>query len=440
MKKILLFLLTVFHLNVNAQIITTVSGNSTMSYSGDGGQATAASLAIPTGVAIDAFGNQYISDSNNNRVRKINSSGIISTVVGTGVSGYSGDGGQATAAQIYGPTNIAIDASNNLYVLDATGYIRKVNSAGIITSIAGIGVFGYSGDGGQATDAKLGNAAEVAFDKQGNMYIADLGNNRIRKVATTGIITTIAGSGNSAYIGDGGQATNAGIWQPSSVAADAAGNIYLADNGNNCIRKVDTFGIITTVAGNGTNSFSGDGGQATAATISGPAAICLDSFNNLYISDWGNSRIRKVNSSGIISTIVGTGIYGFSGDGGQATAAKIFAPDGLSVDVSGNLYFADNGNNRIRKVTNVSQSDISTFNITNQIKIYPNPAQNNFTVEVSTSEKQILNIVDVTGKLVLTQTIQGKTTIDVSNLNAGVYNVSITSGTGTVNKRLVIVK
>jgi len=332
--KLYIFLIVIASITKQsqAQIITTVTGNGTQGYSGDGGQAINAELYGPAGMAVDTEGNIYIPDEGNNRIRKVNTTGFISTIAGTGIAGYSGDGGQATAAELYDPTGLAFDVNGNLYIADYENErIRKINTAGIITTVAGKSTHGYSGDGGQATAAELYSPMGISIDAVGNLYIADANNSCIRKVNTAGIITTIAGSGSSffggGYSGDGGAATAAELYSPQGVSTDAIGNVYIYDNGNNRIRMVNTAGIISTVAGNGIQGFSGDGGQATAAGLYllNGSGVTIDVLGNLYISDWGNERIRKVNSLGIISTIAGNGTIGFSGDGGQAINAELYS-------------------------------------------------------------------------------------------------------------------
>ena len=342
---------------LNAQIISTFAGNGTLAYTGNGGQATVATLNFPAGIVFDAAGNVYIADFGNNVIRKVNTAGIISTIAGNGTAAYTGDGGQATAAGLNTPTGVFIDASGNGYIADnGNDVIRKVSAAGIISTYAGNGTPGYTGDGGQATVATLNAPAGVAFDAIGNVYIADNGNNVIRKVNSAGIISTIAGNGTAAYTGDGGQATVATLNAPAGVAFDAIGNVYIADNGNNVIRKVNTAGIISTYAGNGTAAYTGDGGQATVATLNAPVGVAFDASGNVYIADQGNNRIRTVSTAGIISTIAGNGTAAYTGDGGQATAAGLNTPTGVAIGASGNTYIADNGNQRIRKVTNCALS------------------------------------------------------------------------------------
>jgi PKD repeat protein len=328
--------------------ITTIAGTGVAGYSGDGGQATSTQLNFPLGVTVDAQGNVFVADTSNNRIRKI-SGGIITTIAGTGTAGFAGDGGQATSAQLNVPGGVAVDAQGNVYIADEDNHrVRKI-SGGIITTIAGNGVAGYSGDGGQATSAQLNFPHGVTVDAQGNVFIVDTDNNRVRKVDSAGNITTVAGNGTAGFAGDGGQATSAELNFPRQVAVDAQGNLYIADTVNHRVRKVSG-GIITTFAGNGVAGFSGDGGQATSAQLNFPRGVALDGAGNLYISE-DNSRIRKV-SGGIITTIAGTGVAGFSGDGGQATSAQLNFPWGLSVDASGNLYIGDESNHRVREIQN----------------------------------------------------------------------------------------
>lgn len=443
MKKIITLLAVAFYLNTNAQIITTIAGGGSCGspYCGDEGQATAAELYQPYGVAFDAMGNMYIADNENNRIRKVSTSGIITTFAGTGTHGYSGDGGQATAAELYTPTGVAFDAVGNLYIVDEDNFvIRKVTTAGIITTVAGNNTGGYSGDGGQATDAELLRPYGLSIDAMGNLYISDTQNNRIRKVNTTGIITTIAGNGTAAYSGDGGLATAAEINNPSGIGFDAAGNIYIVDSYNNRIRMINTSGIITTIAGTGTGAYSGDGGQATVAELKTPRAIAI-SLGNLYIADEANNRIRKINTSGIITTIAGNGTVGFSGDGGQAAVAEFNLPTGIIFDGIGNLYVTDYTNNRIRKITNVATEGINQFaNNIIELNIYPNPNNGRFVIELNNPTRQTIQIYDVNGKLVLTQILNGKTNIDARSLNEGVYNMNIISDDGVVNKKLMIIR
>ena len=331
-----------------AGIISTVAGNGVVGFSGDGGPAVNAELNFPTGLAAKG-GNLYLADAGNNRIRKVDSSGKISTVAGNGIQGFGGDGGPATSAELAEPWGVALHAGN-LYIADLANHrIRKVDSSGKISTVAGNGAQGYGGDGGPATDATLDWPYSVGLDGSGNLYIADSAEQRVRKVDTSGIISTFAGNGTPGFSGDGGPATNAQLG-PSAVASDGNGNFYIADRGNQRIRRVDASGIISTVAGNGNYGFSGDGGPATNAAFRSPYAVAVDSNGNFYIADTFNERVRKVDSSGMISTVAGRGGSGYSGDGGPATLAKLRSPVGVAVDSHGNIYIADQGNRRIRKV------------------------------------------------------------------------------------------
>ena len=337
----------------HAQTITTLAGipPGASGFVGDGGPASAAKLKTPQSMVKDAAGNLYIADAGNFRVRKINTAGIISTIAGTGTPGFSGDGGPATAAQLLTVTGICIDGAGNLYVADLGNQrVRKISTSGIITTVAGDGTVGYFGDGGAATSAQLNQPSDVAIDAAGNLYIADKANNRVRKVTSSGTITTYAGYASVGYSGDGGAATDAQLNSPTGVGIDGAGNLYIADQTNGRIRKVNTAGIIDTVAGNGVFGYAGDGVAATSTALYQPADVHADAAGNIWISDQNNDRVRKVNPAGIISTVAGNGVSGFGGDGGAATSAQVDGPAGIIVDAGGNIYFADQTNNRIRRV------------------------------------------------------------------------------------------
>lgn len=330
--------------------ITTFAGTATPGYTGDNITAITAELQSPSAVALDSSGNLYIADTNNQRVRKV-SAGIIATVAGVTASGYSGDYGPATAAELSDPSGVAVDSAGNLYIADTNNQrIRRVDTSGFITTIAGTGTAGFSGDGGPGILAQLSNPAGLAIDRVGNLIIADKNNQRIRKVDTSGNITTIAGTGSSGYSGDKGPASSAELSSPSGVAADPEGDIYVADSGNNRIRKIGPSGVITTIAGSGAFGFSGDGGAATAAFLSNPAGVGLDTLGNIFIADTGNHVVRLVNGSGVITTAAGSGNHsGYSGDAGAATAALLANPAGIVSDGLENIYVADTGG-QVRKL------------------------------------------------------------------------------------------
>ncbi len=333
--------------------ITTIAGSGKPGYSGDGGPATSAQLYAPEGIAIDRAGNVYIADAgNNNRVRKVSPGGTITTIAGGGSSrgpGW-GDGGPATSAQLRGPNWVAVDGLGNVYISDFfNSRVRKVNPGGTITSFAGTGIQGSSGDGGPATSARLLGPQGVAVDKQGNVYIVDGNADRVRKVDPAGTITTFAGTGLRGFSGDGGPATSARLNNPYGVAVDGSGNVYIADLQNFRVRKVNPGGTITTFAGGG--SSLGDGGPATSARVRNPHGVAVDGQGNVYIADRVDHRVRKVSPAGTISTFAGTGAGGFSGDGGAANSAQLFAPWGVAADGQGNVYIGDAQNYRVRKVT-----------------------------------------------------------------------------------------
>jgi uncharacterized protein (TIGR03437 family) len=331
-------------------IITTVAGNGYAGFSGDGGPATSASLDFPAGVAVDGSGNIFIADTFNYRIRKVYPNGTITTVAGNGIQGISADGGPATSASLIYPQGVAVDALGNLFIADLWR-IRKVSTSGIITTVAGNGYAGFSGDGGPATSAQFLKAVGVAVDSSGNLFIADYDNNRIRKVsANSGIITTVAGIGVGVggFSGDGGPATSAWLASPTGVAVDASGNLFIADYGNNRIRKVSTTGIITTVAGP-VLVYVGSYGVYLELV---PQGVAVDASGNLFIADIAGGVIEKLSTGGSMTTVAGNlNALGYSGDNGPATSASLRAPSGVAVDASGDLFIADTQNNRIRKVS-----------------------------------------------------------------------------------------
>jgi sugar lactone lactonase YvrE len=308
-------------------IITTVAGNGTGGFSGDGGPAAMAELHNPYGIAVDNSGVLYIADTLNNRIRKV-VNGTITTVAGNGAPSYSGDGGLATGAGLNNPTGVAVDNLGNLYIADQrNNRIRMVQSSGIITTFAGNGTVGNFGDGGPATGAELYYPTGIAVSGS-NLYIADTDNQRVRTVSS-GTISTLIGSGSVGYNCNTGRATSVGLHSPTGVAVEATG-IFVADYANQCIRE-DTAGIVSTVAGNGIGSYGGDGGPGTSAELNNPTGVALDSSGNLYIADSVNNRIRQIDSAGIITTIAGDGAAGYNGDSGPAGSAQLYLPTGVAV-------------------------------------------------------------------------------------------------------------
>lgn len=337
--------------------IVTLAGTGASGSSGDGGRASTARLWAPVGIAVDKSGNVVFVDGNNRRVRRVTSDGMIERFAGTGDLGSSGDGGPAVSSTMNAPVGIAIDKSGNVFIADAnTHRVRRIDPNGIVTTVAGSGegFGGYSGDDGPAIAAQLRAPAAVAVDDGGNLFIADRSNHRIRRVdAVTGIITTFAGLGTVGFSGDGGPAIAAELWLPSGLAFDAQGNLFIADQGNQRIRRVAAAtGIIETVAGTGRAGFSGDGIPAIEAEISVgfPTGIAADPAGNVCFTDRGNHRVRCIDrQTGLITTVAGIGAQGFSGDGSDPQAAELAFPTGMAIDAAGNLFISDTSNNRIRR-------------------------------------------------------------------------------------------
>jgi len=345
---------------VTPHVITTVIGNGTEYFSGDCGPATDASLQYPVGVAVDARGNVFIADQYNHRVRRVDATTrTVTTVAGNGNRGFSGDGGPATEASLDHPAGVAVDAQGNLFIADQYNRrVRRVDALTphIITTWAGNENIGIGGDGGPATEASLITPTGVAVDAHGNLFIADSGTQRVRRVdVATHIITSWAGNGTAGFSGDGGPATDASLFDPLAVAVDARGDVFIADEGNHRIRRVDALDphIITTWAGNESAGFSGDGGPATAASLNHPAGVAVDANGNVFIADEYSHRIRRVDALAprVITTWAGQGTSGFSGDGGAPTNARLTWPMGIALDAQGNLFIADHGNHRVRRIS-----------------------------------------------------------------------------------------
>jgi sugar lactone lactonase YvrE len=337
------------------EMITTVAGTGHPYHNGDHQPASSADLAMPCGVAVDSSGNLYIADSWNRRIRRVGTDGVITTVAGTGYGGYNGDDQSATSAELRGACGVAVDSAGNLHIADLwNNRVRRVGTDGMITTVAGTGHLGYNGDDQPASSASLTMPCGVAADSVGNLYIADTYCNRIRRVATDGMITTVAGTGHGGYNGDHRPATSADLAAPCGVAVDDAGNLYIADASNDRVRRVGTDGMITTVAGTGHGGYNGDHRPAISAELGAPSGVALDDAGNLYIADTENNRVRRVGTDGMITTVAGTGHGGYNGDHRPATSAELNGPHGVAVDSAGNLYVVDTLNNRVRQITKVS--------------------------------------------------------------------------------------
>jgi DNA-binding CsgD family transcriptional regulator len=337
--------------------IQTIAGTGAQASSADGASALSTSLDHPVAVAIDPSGAVLFIDGN--RVRRVTKQRTIVTIAGTGNAGYAGDGGLATSARLDSPRALAVQSDGSIFIADTMNHrIRRVDPRGIITTVAGTGEPGFSGDNGQAVDAGLSSPAGVAVGFGGRVLIADTGNNRVREISRTGVITTVAGTGDAGYLGDGGPATSAALDSPQGIVVDVEDDLFIADTLNDRIRRVDVDGLITTVAGNGVRGFAGDGQRATESAINlatgslttAGQAIAVDPALDLFFSDALNNRIRKVDVHGIISTVAGNGGAGYSGDHGAATDARLYFPLGVAVGLDGAIYIADTYGNRIRRV------------------------------------------------------------------------------------------
>ena len=414
-NKLLASALLLFSVSVTAQtayLIKTVAGTGiTTPFGPDGIQATASKLNNPTAVAADKFGNIYIADKTNNRIRKVNSAGIITTVAGTGTVGFSGDNGAATLATLFLPSGVAVDNAGNIYIADASNnVVRKVTvSTGIITTIAGQGPPagpGFGGDGAAATAGTLSSPVAVAVDKYGNIFIVDQNNARIRIVDPSGNINTYAGTTSAGYNMDGIPATTAELNIPSAVCVDTFGNVYIADENNYRIRKVDVgTKMISTFAGTGVSGYTGNGGPVGGAKITYSYGVAADRFGNVFISD--NQEVRKISATDSIFLYAGAyGISTFIADGGLADTSKLNNPQGLAVDTAGNLYIADEANNRIRKVYKVTLvSGVQQISGQNSnLNVFPNPNNGTFTIKGSLNstndDNLMVSVMNVSGQVV----------------------------------------
>ncbi len=443
-----LFVAFLFH-SAQAQNIKTIAGDGVTQYIGDGYPATAYSLAFPRSIYVDKKGVVYVADYFNDRIRKIYKD-TISTIVGTGVPGYSGDGGPASAAKLANPDGVCMDTSGNMYITEFyNNIVRKVSATTkTITTICGSGFAGYGGDGGPATAALLQSPYKGCVDSAGNVYIADYENHRVRRyTAATGIISTVAGNGLPGYYGDFGPAVEAKLYYPSSVAIDRAGNLYISEFGNHTIRKVDAVtGIITTIAGNATAGYSGDGSLAVNAMLSQPNCVYVDKYNYVYISDFNNNVIRAIHPKGTISTIAGSGGVGYTGDGGPATAATFRGPTAVFVDDSLYIYIADGDNSVIRKMDPVDtfhEASISHVGINEvaqvSFNIYPNPSSGRFTVSAELISNATISVYNTIGQTVYNAGVQThQTDIDLTGMPPGIYIVQYTSAGQKAIQRVVI--
>jgi len=422
---IILFLLglNLIQIGTNAQnVITTIAGNGTIGSTGDGGPGPLAELDQPSCVFVDNAGNVYIADQYNNKIRKVAATtGKITTIAGTIASGYNGDTIAATSAQLSLPASVFITKQGYILIADCYNHrIRKIDTTtGMIYTICGTGTSGYSGDGGAAINAKISYPTCVIADTLGNIYFADYGNNCIRMILSTGSITTIAGKGTVGFFGDAGLAINAKLSGPAAICFDHAGNLYIADGGNNRIRTVNTSGIINTFAGNGSFGFSGDGSPAINAEFKIPQSVFADATGNIYVADMGNNRIREINTAGNISTIAGNGTAGYTGEWGSPLSAELNAPIGVFVSNAGNLFIADKANNRVRKIA--PSTRVKTVGQTTGIIISPNP--NNGKFIVSGMKDTQFSIYNMAGNIIYEGGL--RTIVDISTQPNGIYFLAV---------------
>lgn len=419
-------------------MIVTVAGTGTPGYSGDGGPATNAKMSDVYALAFDKHGNFYFSDDANPRVRKVTPSGVITLIAGSGVAGYGGDGGPAIYASIGSIYGIAVDTFDNIYIADGgNARIRKITPDGIIRTIAGIGIAGYNGDYLPATDAQLNGPASVAVDDTGNLYICDRYNYRLRKVNTAGIINTIAGSGINGYAMDGAIADTSSIGESWCIVVNKLGEIFFNDERR--IRKIlPGVGTLLTMAGTSTTGYSGDGGPATSATIN-TELFTVDTIGNLYLGE-GSNRIRKVNTEGTINTIAGTGTIGIEGDGVGALSAKVNSPFGVAFSPEGELHFCDRSA-RIRKITAFWSSLGYSPLPEESVKIFPNPATNEVYIDVLTREPELtlVTVFDAAGKLVYEKQVATNVLQSIkSEWPAGSYTIRVGYGQKITSKQIII--
>lgn len=372
-KLFLVMVLQALAICAQPQVITTIAGTPGRSgSSGDGGAAVNALLSRPFSLAIDNNGQLLIGDWHNRIIRKVSLSGVISPFAGNYSGGYSGDNGSAIKAKINTPYDIAVGPDGIVYFVDlGNEVIRSIDKQGIIRTVAGTGRAGngepFIGDGGPATAAPLFDVTSLAVAPTGEIYFTETAKNSIRMVDRQGIIHTICGQGMRApgYNGDGGLAMRATLYNPMGIAVDKNGNIFVADLSNHVIRRINSAGIVSTIAGNGQLGYSGDGGPATAARLNRPFGIAIDDAGNLFISEEENHVIRKITTAGVISTIAGTGDEGYSGDGGPAVKARLSLPHRLAIDRDGTIYIADTNNHTVRKIVGCTGS-FSSITISTQ--------------------------------------------------------------------------
>lgn len=435
----LFLIIALFIGSADAQIIRTIAGNGTLGFSGDGGAAISAEFNGLFGMCFDKEGNLYVADYYNNRIRKINTIGIVTTIAGISGGPYIViDGHPATISALNHPTDVAVDGHGNVYIADEENdRIRMVDTLGIIHTVAG---GGFGGDGVLAVASALLKPTGVTLDKIGNIYIADGLHNRVRMVDTSGIITTIAGTGTGGIGGDGGPATAAKLNQPWGVRLDKSGNIYVSVYNN--VKKISLGGIISNIAGIDTGGYNGDNIPATNAKLLWPRGISVDDSLNIFIPDAMNQRVRKVDKLGIITTIAGNGTGGYNGDGIAAADAQVYAPEGIAVDKYGNIYISDGGNGRVRSIR--SFVFVPTLeNRSGSLNTYPNPNKGHFiaTVISAIDERIKIKITNIAGNVMKElDGVTNKAALIDFDAPDGIYFVTAIAASGIWNTKILLSK
>ncbi len=442
-KASLLVALVCLSLLSSAQIISTYAGNGVSGDSGDGDPATSASIGGFSFSTFDKNENYFFSERGSHKIRKISNSGVITTIAGIGISGFSGDGGAATLAKLNNPIGIACDHFGNLYIADLdNNRIRKIdNVTGVISTLAGNGASGHTGDGEMATNASINAPTGICVDPFNNIFFTEIGSNTIRKITAAGIISTYAGTTNvgGTDSGDGGLATAATIASPEGICSDALGNIYFATSSR--IRKIlASSDIVISIAGTNASGFSGDGGLATNAVLNSPLAVAVDKYGNIFIADKNNNRIRQVASNGIINTIIGDGVGGYNGDNQPATTAEIYSPEGVSLDSCNNIYVSDLFNFRVRKITydRCDYLQIKNQNSISNIDIYPNPTTNELQID-NIAIPTIYKIYNLVGTTLQQGTLKERSNIiSIRAIPAGMYLLEMVDEEGNKTTKKII--
>lgn len=445
MRKVVQTMFILVSLTMKSQIVYTVAGNGIQGFSGDGGPASSSQVSSIAGIVVDKNGGVIFADGN--RIRKVNKFGIINTIAGNVTPGFSGDGGPASSAYFTFPNGISLDTAGNLYIIDDINErIRKIDASGIITTIAGTGIQGFSGDGSTATIANINVSSGITVDKSGNIFFCD-NSSRIRKVDISGIISTIAGNGVPGFSGDGGAALLAQLNNPTDICIDGNNNLYIADFGNKRVRKINSSGVITTIAGTGIGGISGTGGPATSANIDA-RYIASDQSGNIILSELGG-YIRKINLAGTLSLISSVGTTTCSNANGISPFSTCLSGDKLSFDNLGNIYFGVNSPSNIGQIVRVICFNNCFLNINvlsavqyRQALIYPNPNNGSFSIEMSDSiSENHFELFNIFGQKVLEQKISNdRNKIITTNLASGLYNYLIHHNNLEVSKGKLIIE